>query len=116
MAGPRQACDRATKRPLHAVVAALPIRLACGGRGRGRQIVRTVRPVHARDLSRGGAVMKLSELSGWSRDSRTVRFVLLAAHTGRNQLSSDEATSWGFELMADCIVICEKEGWSCGVS
>ncbi len=93
MAGPRQACDRATKRPLHAVVAALPIHLARGVRGRGRQIVRTVRPVLARDLSQGrgghetvrtvGSEQSQSELSGPSRVSRTVRFVLLGAHTGR---------------------------------
>src|SRR2546426_1121562 len=115
MAGPRQARDRATKRPVHAVGAALPIRLAFGA-GSGAPDCPNCPPRARRDLSRGGAVMKLSELSGWSRDNRTVRFVLLAAHTGRNQLSSDGATSWRFELMPVCIVICEKEGWSCGVS
>jgi len=83
MAGPRQACDRARKRPLHAVVAALPIRLACGARVEGARLSELSAPYTPVICLRGGALTKLSELSGWSSDSRTVRFVLLAAHTGR---------------------------------
>jgi len=116
MAGSRQACDRATKRPLHAVAAALPIRLACGAPGRGRQIVRTVRPVHARDLSQGRGGHETVRTVGLEQRQSDSQVCPARCTYWLHHLSSDGATSWGFELMPVCIVICEKEGWSCGVS